>query len=277
MARARNIKPGFFLNDELAEIEPLGRILFAGLWTIADREGRMEDRPKKIKASVLPYDNCDIDNLLNQLANKGFIFRYEVDGCKYIQIINFSKHQNPHKNEAPSSIPAPYLHSTSTVQVQEENTTNPADSLNLIPDSLNPINIDNDDDNARAREAQLEEAQRQIVNTYNQEMGRLISQNEAEQLTSFLDDGMDAEVVCEAVKRTRLNGKTSVKYAITILRNWRDEGVINMVGVERADIEFEKRKQQKGNKTSIRSPDKRMPRGFAGLLELKKEANGHES
>jgi len=143
MARSRNIKPGFFMNDELAEIEPLGRILFAGLWCIADREGRLKDRPKRIKAEVLPYDDCNMDELLNQLAARDFIIRYEIDGKRYIQITNFKKHQNPHKNEAPSVIPAPeeaqYKHSTSTVQVQEKHNTNPADSLNMIPDSLNMI------------------------------------------------------------------------------------------------------------------------------------------
>lgn len=106
MARARNIKPGFFANDQLAEIEPLGRLLFAGLWTIADREGRLEDRPKKIKAALLPYDDCDIDNLLTALHYAGFISRYVVDGQNYIQIINFAKHQNPHPKEALSIIPA---------------------------------------------------------------------------------------------------------------------------------------------------------------------------
>ena len=139
MARSRNIKPGFFMNEILAEIEPLGRLLFAGLWTIADRAGRLEDRPKKIKAEVLPYDDCDIEKLLNDLHSYGFIFRYQVNGVRYIQIINFKKHQNPHKNEAPSSIPEPNEHSTSTVQISEVHNTNPADSLNLDPDSLNPI------------------------------------------------------------------------------------------------------------------------------------------
>jgi DnaD/phage-associated family protein len=107
MARSRNIKPGFFLNDELAECEPLARLLFAGLWCIADREGRLEDRPKRIKAEILPYDDCDIDQLLNQLAQHGFILRYEIDGCQYIQIVNFSKHQNPHYKESESIIPSP--------------------------------------------------------------------------------------------------------------------------------------------------------------------------
>lgn len=57
MARSRNIKPAFFFNEQLAEVAPLGRLLFIGLWTIADREGRLEDRPRKIKAEVLAYDD----------------------------------------------------------------------------------------------------------------------------------------------------------------------------------------------------------------------------
>lgn len=145
MARSRNIKPGFFINDELAECEPLARLLFAGLWCIADREGRLEDRPKRIKAEILPYDDCDVDQLLNQLAKHGFILRYEVNSDQYIQIINFSKHQNPHIKEAESIIPPPpvqeaasHEHYTSTVQEPEQHSSFHADSLNLIPDSLNP-------------------------------------------------------------------------------------------------------------------------------------------
>jgi len=140
MARSRNIKPGFFKNEILAEIEPLGRILFSGLWILADREGRLEDRPKRIKAEILPYDNCDADNLLNQLAQSDFIIRYKVDGCCYIQIVNFLKHQNPHKNEVASVIPAPHGIIEKITEEIESDTdkieTTPADSLLLIPDSL---------------------------------------------------------------------------------------------------------------------------------------------
>lgn len=143
MARARNIKPGFFSNDVLAEIDPLGRLLFAGLWTIADREGRLEDRPKRIKAEVLPYDNCNIDELLQALNSKGFILRYSVDGNGYIQVLAWGKHQNPHIKESASTIPVPTEHSTSTVLGTTFTGASPADSLipdsfNLIPDSLNP-------------------------------------------------------------------------------------------------------------------------------------------
>jgi hypothetical protein len=145
MARSRNIKPGFFLNDQLAECEPLARLLFAGLWCIADREGRLEDRPKRIKAEILPYDDCDVDKFLDDLQKHGFITRYEVEGESYIQIINFKKHQNPHVKEAASIIPSPLeqeltpeKHSASIVQEPEQHSTFPADSLNPHTDSLNP-------------------------------------------------------------------------------------------------------------------------------------------
>ena len=139
MARARNIKPGFFSNDKLAEVHPLGRILFAGLWTIADRAGRLEDRPKKIKAEILPYDACNVDKLLDDLQERNFITRYEIGGVRYIQVTAFTKHQNPHKKEAESTIPAPVEHSASTVSepapAPAQTGASPADSGFLIPDS----------------------------------------------------------------------------------------------------------------------------------------------
>jgi len=107
VARLRTIKPGFFTNEQLAELPMAARLLFEGLWCLADREGRLEDRPKKIKVEVLPYDDENVDWLLTQLDDAGFIIRYLAEGRPYIQIVNFLKHQSPHPKEAPSQIPAP--------------------------------------------------------------------------------------------------------------------------------------------------------------------------
>lgn len=138
MARARNIKPSFFANDDLADINPLGRLLFIGLWTVADRDGRLEDRPRRIKAEILPYDDCDVDSLLNDLNQHGFIQRYEVDGERFIQVVNFTKHQNPHVKESASSIPAPDEHHTSPVQDKFKPQPEP-ERAGLIPDSGFPL------------------------------------------------------------------------------------------------------------------------------------------
>jgi hypothetical protein len=110
VARARNIKPGFFCNDVLAQCEYGARLLFVGLWTVADREGRLEDRPARIKALLFPFDNCKIEKWLDQLSAHRFITRYEVGGSKFIAVNNFKKHQHPHVKEPESTIPAPGAH-----------------------------------------------------------------------------------------------------------------------------------------------------------------------
>ena len=136
MARSRNIKPGFFTNADLLECQPLARLLFIGLWCEADRRGILEDRPKTLKIKILPGDNCDADALLDELAGHGFIQRYAVGEVRCILIPNFERHQNPHVNERPNSLPAPEEHGASTVQAPEQHQSTPADSLLPLTDSL---------------------------------------------------------------------------------------------------------------------------------------------
>lgn len=106
MARARNIKPGFFRNELLVELNCETRLLFIGLWTLADKAGRLEDRPKKIKIELFPADDMDIPCMLDALAKHGFITRYAVKGVRFIQINNFLKHQSPHHKEPESELPS---------------------------------------------------------------------------------------------------------------------------------------------------------------------------
>lgn len=104
MSRIRSIKPEFFMDDELASLPPLARLLFIALWTQADRSGRLKDKPTRIKAAALPYDDCDCEALLNDLARLGFIVRYEVGGRRYIEVVHFERHQR-FNNENPSALP----------------------------------------------------------------------------------------------------------------------------------------------------------------------------
>lgn len=109
MARIRSIKPSFWSNEDLAELSAWHRLCFIGLWNYADREGRLEDRPRRLKAGIFPFDDLEMGQLLNGLQEKGFILRYAADGAAYIQVLNFLKHQRPKKDEHASLIPAPLL------------------------------------------------------------------------------------------------------------------------------------------------------------------------
>jgi|SRR6516164_437573 len=147
MARARNIKPAFFENESLGELSALTRLFFIGMWTLADFKGCLEYRPKRLKIQLLPYDDCNIDVLVKSLEDSGFIQIYSVQGQQYIKVVNFQKHQNPHKNERESGSDIPDV-SEKDNEINElsqdgntpdKNGTARADSLNLIPDSLNLI------------------------------------------------------------------------------------------------------------------------------------------
>lgn len=105
MARARNIKPGFFMNEDLAELDYGIRLLFIGLWTLSDREGRLEDRPRRIKRELFPSDTLDVEEALRQLEGFGFIKRYKFEEFSVIQIIKFLDHQSPHGTEKDSELP----------------------------------------------------------------------------------------------------------------------------------------------------------------------------
>lgn len=136
--RARNIKPGFFRNECLADCDPLSRLLFAGLWCVADKSGKFEWRPRRIKADLLPYDDCEIDKLLGDLVRCGFIEYYAANGIEYGRILNFDKHQKPHHTEKESVLPDPNPDDNDTVTVKYplRDRGNRPDSL--IPDSLIP-------------------------------------------------------------------------------------------------------------------------------------------
>ena len=148
MARSRNIKPGFFQNEQLGELSPIERLAFIGMWTIADFKGCLEFRPKRLKVQLMPYDDCDFENIAINLDKSGLIRNYSVQGQRYIKIINFTRHQNPHKNEreAGSDVPDITDNETQVIDYNEltinteqrrnKDGTNRADSLLLIPDSL---------------------------------------------------------------------------------------------------------------------------------------------
>lgn len=156
MARARNIKPGFFKNELLAELPALDRLLFMGLWCLADREGRVEDRSKRIKMELFPCDDYSVEDGLARLAGAGFLHRYTVGDVSVISIDNFLKHQSPHGTEKDSELPD--VNGNFTVHERSKNgcVTGKKHSINgaptldnvkppldnaLIPDSLIPDSL----------------------------------------------------------------------------------------------------------------------------------------
>lgn len=110
MSRIRSIKPGFFLDEDLFDLEqetglPV-RVAYAGLWCHADREGRFEWQVRRLKAGILPYDNVDFGRVLDACLTRGLLVKYACQGHVYGWIPTFTKHQVINNREGKSVLPA---------------------------------------------------------------------------------------------------------------------------------------------------------------------------
>lgn len=93
MPRIRTIKPDFWSDEKIVELTPLARLYFIGLWNFSDDSGNVEYSPKQLKMRIFPGDNCEIDTLTEELAKFSLVAIYEVEGRKYLNLPNFTKHQ----------------------------------------------------------------------------------------------------------------------------------------------------------------------------------------
>ncbi|MDO4667379.1 MAG: DnaD domain-containing protein [Streptococcus sp.] len=72
-----------------------------------------------------------------------------------------------------------------------------------------------------------------LVDTFQQELGRLLTPFEIEDLTkTFQEDQVDSSLILVALREAVFNGKTNWKYIQAILRNWRREGITTPAQVE---------------------------------------------
>ena len=110
MARIRTIKPTLWQSEQLATVTRDARLLFIGLISHADDDGRLRGAPALIRSEVFPYDDdltVDmIDVLLDALEAVRLVVRYAVDGQRYLVLPTFGSHQAISKR-TPSRLPAP--------------------------------------------------------------------------------------------------------------------------------------------------------------------------
>jgi hypothetical protein len=104
MLRIRTIKPEFFTSDDICNLTAYARLLYIGLWCAADREGRLEWKPRQFKRQFLPDDEVAIDELCQELIGNELVVLYG-EGLAYIP--GFTKHQVINNREAQSSLPEP--------------------------------------------------------------------------------------------------------------------------------------------------------------------------
>lgn len=249
MARKRMIDPGFWIDEKLGTVSPFVRLLFMGLISNADDEGRLPGHPALIKSQIFPYD-VDItvqlvDEWLNQLQELGIITIYTMDNQTYIQIKNFLKHQTinrPTKSKYPAP-PEPSL--TLQVDEKDEKISKNDSSSNthggLTDDSLpkeekgreeNRKRIEEEEENRKASSSApiIDLGFQSIVKTFSENI-HPITPIEAEKLQSWLDD-VDTDVINAAISEAVKYNKRSYSYIEAVLNAWHNQNIKTKEGLQ---------------------------------------------
>lgn len=105
--RIRTIKPEFWQSETVASLPYEARLLFIGLWNLADDYGRFRAHPAIVRGQLFPFDeNADVVAWLGLLARAGLVQLYEADGHRFGFLPGFAEHQKIDKRAA-TRIPDP--------------------------------------------------------------------------------------------------------------------------------------------------------------------------
>ena len=110
MPRRRMVDPQIWRNEKIGSLTDAGRLLFIGLFSQADDDGRLKASPGFLRANIFPYDKDktaeDIKQLRDQCAELGLIRLYTNSKEEYLDIPGWFEHQQIRKDRyTPSKLP----------------------------------------------------------------------------------------------------------------------------------------------------------------------------
>lgn len=109
MARKRMIDPGIWQSEDFGKLSTLAKLVFIGLFSNADDEGRGRANAIYLKSILFPYEesirSADIDKTLSEISSNMSVVFYSCDGNTYYSLYNWDKWQTINR-PTPSKIPA---------------------------------------------------------------------------------------------------------------------------------------------------------------------------
>lgn len=97
MARKRMIDPNIWQSEDFSRLSTLGKLVFIGLFSLADDEGRGRCNPVYLKSTLFPYEegirSADIDKTLSEISSNMSVILYSCDGSSYYSLYNWNTWQ----------------------------------------------------------------------------------------------------------------------------------------------------------------------------------------
>jgi|GEM_PF-1769645 len=109
MARKRMIDPNIWQSEDFNSLSILARLVFIGMFSNADDEGRGRAKPVYLKSVIFPYDEnirvVDVEKTLSEISSKMSVTLYSHNENEYYQLDNWQKWQTINRPQE-SNIPA---------------------------------------------------------------------------------------------------------------------------------------------------------------------------
>lgn len=126
MARKRMIDPNIWQSEDFSKLSTLGKIVFIGLFSLADDEGRGRCNPVYLKSTLFPYEegirSADIDKTLSEISSNMSVIFYSCDGSNYYSLYNWNTWQ---KIDRPSESKIPEYDEKTMQRLFVDNSSNP--------------------------------------------------------------------------------------------------------------------------------------------------------
>ena len=158
MARKRMIDPNIWQSEDFSKLSTLAKLVFIGLFSLADDEGRGRCNPVYLKSTLFPYEesirSTDIDKTLSEISSNMSVIFYSCDGSNYYSLYNWNTWQ---KIDRPSESKIPDYNPNTMEKLFDECSTN---NRRVFAPNKNRI-----EKNKNIKE--IEDKRNNIVETYN--------------------------------------------------------------------------------------------------------------
>lgn len=125
MARKRMIDPNIWQSEDFSRLSTLAKLVFIGLFSLADDEGRGRCNPVYLKSTLFPYEegirSADIDKTLSEISSNMSVIFYSCDGSSYYSLYNWNAWQ---KIDRPSESKIPDFEEESMQRLFVEHSSN---------------------------------------------------------------------------------------------------------------------------------------------------------
>ena len=122
------IDPNIWQSEDFSHLSILAKLVFIGMFSNADDEGRGRAKPVYLKSILFPYDEkirvIDIETALSEIVLNLSVTVYSVGNGTYYTLENWAKWQTVEKPK-PSQIPSPSEKNDIPRSVGDESATNP--------------------------------------------------------------------------------------------------------------------------------------------------------